>query len=478
MDISRFAELIFKDFPYTPTESQLNLINSLSGFIFDPQANSLFMLKGYAGTGKTTVISIFVNNLPKIGINTVLLAPTGRAAKVLSSYSGKKAFTIHKKIYFLTTGSEGTARLVLSQNKHKNTIFMVDEASMIPDDSIAPDFSLFSARNLLDDLISFVYSGEGCRLVLIGDSAQLPPVGIEQSPALNLDFLKASYHFKIKTFELKEVVRQSLESGILANATEIRKNILENNPVIRLDLKNYQDITRISGSELEDVLNDAFSHTGSEETVIITRSNKRANVFNQEIRKRILFLENEISTGDYLMIVKNNYYWIEKESTPGFLANGDIVEIMRIEKYEELYGFRFANIMVRLIDYPEENHLSVKILLDTLTVDGPSLSVSDNRRLYEEVLKDYEEIPSKRARIEKVKNNPYYNALQVKFAYSLTCHKTQGGQWERVFIDQGFITEEQINREYLRWLYTAITRATKSLYLVNFHERFFKYTET
>jgi exodeoxyribonuclease-5 len=350
---------------------------------------------------------------------------------------------------------------------------MVDEASMIPDDSVASDFSLFSSRNLLDDLITYVYSGEKCRLVLIGDSAQLPPVGIEESPALNLDYLKSAYHLAVQTCELKEVVRQSLESGILANATVIRKNILQNNPVIRIEMKDFTDLIRLSGTELEDALNEAFSGSGLQETVIITRSNKRANIFNQEIRKRILFLENEISTGDYLMIVKNNYFWIGKDSKPGFLANGDIVEIVRIEKFEEMFGFRFANVVIRLTDYPDENDLSVKIMLDTLMLDGPSLPAAANRRLFEEVLKDYDDIPSRRAKIEKAKNNPYYNALQVKFAYSLTCHKTQGGQWERVFIDQGFIAEEQVNREYLRWLYTAFTRATGSLYLVNFHESFF-----
>jgi exodeoxyribonuclease-5 len=474
MDSKHFANLILQDFPYAPTETQNSLIHVLSDFMIHSSGRELFILKGYAGTGKTTVVSSFVKSLPAIGRESVLLAPTGRAAKVLSSYSGKKAFTIHKKIYFLSTGYDGAVRLVLSVNKHKNTIFMVDEASMIPDDSVSPDFSLFSIRNLLDDLVSYVYSGENCNLVLIGDTAQLPPVGIDESPALNLEYLKNTYHFQIDTFELKEVVRQSLESGILANATNLRKNILENKPEAVIELGSYPDLIRINGTELEDILNESYSNSGAEETVVITRSNKRANIFNQEIRKRILYLENEIATGDYLMIVKNNYFWVTKESKPGFLANGDIVQIMRIEKYEELYGFRFATIVIRLMDYPEENDLSVKILLDTIMVDGPSLPRQDHQCLYEEVMKDYEEIPSKRVRVEKVKNNPYYNALQVKFAYSLTCHKTQGGQWERVFIDQGYITEDQINREYLRWLYTAFTRATKLLYLVNFNDRFFK----
>ncbi|MCD4730916.1 MAG: AAA family ATPase [Bacteroidales bacterium] len=472
MTITSFVNQILTQFQYTPTQSQVKLIHTLSEFLYHPNENSLFVLKGYAGTGKTSLVSLFVNNLYHLNKKSVLLAPTGRAAKVFSGYSGKKAFTIHKKIYLFTTGPDGNFRLILSENKSKDTVFMVDEASMIPDDISTPDFGLFSTRSLLNDLISYAYNGKGNRLVLIGDTAQLPPVGMDESPALNIDYLKNSFHLNVTSYEMKEVVRQSLESGILANATNLRKK-LHDNKGLTIQVNNYPDLQRITGNELEDVLNTAYSNSGTEETIIITRSNKRANVFNQEIRNRILFMENEISSGDHLMIVKNNYFWIDKNSGPGFLANGDIIQIQRIDKYETFYGFRFADVTVKLLDYPNENKITVKIILDTLMSEGPSLSQKKNQQLFEEILKDYEDIPSRRKKIEQVKNSPFYNALQVKFAYALTCHKTQGGQWETVFIDQGYLTEAHINKEYYRWLYTAFTRATKKLYLVNFHERFF-----
>ncbi|MCD4790721.1 MAG: AAA family ATPase [Bacteroidales bacterium] len=469
-----FSKLILKNFPYKPTNNQEILINKLSEFLFIKKDNSIFVLKGYAGTGKTTVVSSIVKNLNYIGKKSVLLAPTGRAAKVLSTYSGKKAFTIHKKIYLLATKNDGSVRLTLARNIHENTIFLVDEASMIPDNSVSPDMSLFSRRNLLEDLINYVYEGENCKLILIGDTAQLPPVGLEVSPALNLEYLERFFNLSINTYELKEVVRQALESGILANATNIRNRIVRMNQGYLINLENFTDIKRITGEELEDALNEAYSKTVHEETVVITRSNKRANIFNQEIRKRILFLENEITAGDYLMAVKNNYFWLDKDSKAGFIANGDIIEILRIGKFYELYGFRFADVTIRMTDYPDEKDLNVKILLDTLMIDGPSLTSKENQRLFDEVKKDYEDIPSRRKRIEEVKNNPFFNALQVKFAYALTCHKTQGGQWKNVFIDQGYLTEERINKEYFRWFYTAFTRATDKLYLVNFHDRFFK----
>lgn len=473
MDSSYFVNQILSQFPFIPTTSQLTLVNKLSQFLLKQDDNALFVLKGYAGTGKTSLVSIFVNNLYKIHKKFVLLAPTGRAAKVFSGYSGKKALTIHKKIYLLTTGSDGNFRLVLSENKHQDTIFMVDEASMIPDNVSAPDFGLFSSRSLLNDLITYVYNGKRNTLILVGDTAQLPPVGMDESPALNIEYLKSSFQLDIQTFEMKEVVRQSLKSGILANATNLR-NILDNEERrLTIQLENFPDLENITGSELEDVLNTAYTNSGKEETIIITRSNKRANIFNQEIRNRILFMENEINAGDHLMIVKNNYFWIDKDSQPGFLANGDIIQIQRIEKYENYYGFHFADISIKLLDYPNEKEITVKILLDTLKSEGPSMSQKENQQLFEEVLKDYDDIPSRRKKIEQVKNSPFYNALQVKFAYALTCHKTQGGQWETVFIDQGYLTDAHINKEYYRWLYTAFTRATKKLYLINFHEQFF-----
>lgn len=473
MAVSYFVNQILSQFPFTPTTSQLSLINKLSQFLLQPNDNSLFVLKGYAGTGKTSLVSLFVNNLYKLNKKAVLLAPTGRAAKVFSGYSGKKAFTIHKKIYLLTTSSDGNNNLILSENKHQDTVFFVDEASMIPDNISTPDLGLFSNRSLLNDLISYVYNGKRNTLILIGDTAQLPPVGMDESPALNIEYLKSSFQLDVKTLEMKEVVRQSMQSGILANATNLRTKLNDEEYKLTIKLDHFPDLEHITGSELEDVLNSAYSNSGKEETIIITRSNKRANVFNQEIRNRILYMENEISSGDQLMIVKNNYFWIDKDSQPGFLANGDIIQIQRIEKYEDFYGFRFADVSVKLLDYPEEKEITVKILLDTLMSDGPSLSQKENQQLFEEVLKDYEDIPSRRVQIEHVKINPFYNSLQVKFAYALTCHKTQGGQWETVFIDQGYLPEAHINKEYYRWLYTAFTRATKKLYLVNFHEQFF-----
>lgn len=474
MDKNRFIYSLIAEFPYTPTNSQHILINKLSNFLLEENQKSLFVLTGYAGTGKTTIVSLFVKHMMSLGKKSVLLAPTGRAAKVFSSYSEKHAFTIHKKIYFTATGSDGTVKLLLSENKHKNTIFIVDEASMIPDNSISKEWSLFSSRNLLEDLLNYIYSGENCKLILLGDTAQLPPVGATISPALDIKFLNRSYNLEIQTAELTDVVRQAIESGILANATNIRRKISTAKSVAKISVENFNDIVRITGDELEDLINTAYSISGLEETVIITRSNKRANNFNQEIRNRILFKENEIATGDLLMIVKNNYFWIDKESKPGFLANGDMIEILRILKFEELYGFRFADVTVRLIDYPEEKDINLKLCLDTLMVDGPSLAQKDNQRLFDAILVDHEDIPSKRKRIENVKNSPYYNALQVKFGYALTCHKTQGGQWETVFVDQGYITKENINVEYYRWLYTAITRSTKKLYLLNFNDLFFE----
>jgi exodeoxyribonuclease-5 len=474
MDAEGFANLILDKFSYNPIKSQEKLISKLSDFVFNSGPNEIFILEGYAGTGKTTVVSALVKNLSFIRKRSVLLAPTGRAAKVFSSYSGKNAFTIHKKIYELTTGHDGSLKLVLAQSNYKNTIFLVDEASMIPDQSAGSNDSFFSDRNLLHDLIDYVFQGENCRLILIGDSAQLPPVGINISPALDLKYLSASFQVQTRFFQLKEVVRQSLESGILYNATNIRNIIGKNEQQLIFDTDQFTDIIPINGVELEDHLNSTFSGKGLENAVIITRSNKRANIFNQEIRHRILFRENEIDAGDLMMVVKNNYFWSDKKEGPAFIANGDIIELLKIEKYEEIYDHRFAEATIRLIDYPGQHELRVKLMLDTIMINGPSLSYNDQKNFFAEVLKDYENIPSRRKRIEEVKNNPYYNALQVKFGYALTCHKTQGGQWKHVFIDQGYLTEEHINQEYFRWLYTALTRATEKVYLVNFHERFFQ----
>jgi len=475
MDLTRVIAMLSEEFPYEPTAGQDKLLSELAVFLTiswrDP--NALFILRGYAGTGKTTVVKALVEVLPRIGKRTALLAPTGRAAKVLNTYTKREANTIHRKIYFARTNKDGLIELKLQTNYHKHTLFIVDEASMIQH-VMATEGMLFSTRNLLDDLFKFVYSGENCRMLFIGDAAQLPPVGLDHSPALDQNFLKNGYHLSIDGFELTEVVRQARESGILVNATKVREQLQTNElqlPFFRVE--GFKDIVRLSGPDLEEELNRAWSGNGKENSVVICRSNKRANIFNREIRRRILFLEEEISTGDYLMVVKNNYFWLPVESSAGFIANGDIVELTRIRNYQELYGFRFADVTIRFLDYPDEKELEVKIILDTLMSESAALPQADNNRLFQAVLADYEDISSRRERIEKVKANPYFNALQVKFAYAMTCHKTQGGQWDNVFIEQGYLNDKMLNLEFGRWLYTAVTRATKKLFLVNFEDRFF-----
>jgi exodeoxyribonuclease V len=476
MNQTEFAGAILKNLPHIPTKGQQTLAELLADFIFarsDGKRHLMFLLKGYAGTGKTSMISSLVRTLPQQGKKTVLLAPTGRAAKVLSHYSGKPAFTIHRKIYMHQTLPNGGIKITLRQNLHKNTLFIVDEASMIQGQSENSDLSLFSSRNLLDDLIDYVYSSN-CRLLLAGDTAQLPPVGMDISPALDPQLLKAAYPLQLDSYELTEVVRQEKESGILFNATLLRQNLKsENFKPPFFHLKKFEDIIRISGQELEDALNHSIYSKGVESTVVVTRSNKKANLFNREVRNRILFRDQEITAGDLIMVVKNNYFWLQQDSATGFIANGDTIEILKVSKVEEMYGFRFADVFARLVDYPEEPELEIKILLDTLASESASLSQEENRKLFEEVMKDYEDVPSRTKRFEELRNNPYFNALQVKFAYALTCHKTQGGQWEDVFIDQGYLPDDRMNREYLRWLYTALTRATRRVYLVNFNDNLF-----
>jgi exodeoxyribonuclease V len=467
-----FSNQILSVFPFEPTRGQRELAEKLGSFINEPSPRSVFILKGYAGTGKTSFISAMVKALPLIRKKAVLLAPTGRAAKVLAGYAGQPAWTIHKRIYFQRVGRDGSISLVLQKNLYRNTIMIVDEASMIAGASQERD-QVFSSRNLLDDLMEYVASGESCKLMMIGDTAQLPPVGLPVSPALDLDYLKSRYDLKIFNYELTEVMRQSFESGILFNATRLRDIIAAGTvayPLFRLN--NKTDIIRIAGADLEELLHSAFA-SGNSETVVVCRSNKRANMFNQEIRNRILFLENEITSGDCLMVVRNNYFWLNPDSGPGFIANGDLIELMRIRNTEELYGFRFADVTVRLLDYPNEPPYDVKILLDVLSSDSPALPDEAQKRLFNAVMEDYNDIPQRSQRLEKVRTNPYYNALQVKFGYALTCHKTQGGQWQHVFIDQGFLKDEMINTEYLRWLYTALTRASEKAYLVGFQEKFF-----
>ena len=475
MDLSKVIALLRREFPYEPTEGQDKLMGELAAFLTLSwkKSNALFILRGYAGTGKTTLVKALVNVLPALGKRSVLMAPTGRAAKVLSSYTGKEANTIHRKIYFANTSKDGFILLKLQTNLHKHTLFIVDEASMIQH-GLSGEGSLLSSRNLLDDLFTYVYSGENCRVLFIGDAAQLPPVGLDKSPALDHEFLRQAYHLEIDTFELTEVVRQARESGILSNATRVRSKL--GGAKFELPLfstSGFRDIIRLTGSGLEEELHLAWSGAQKENSVVVCRSNKRANIYNREIRRRILFLEEEISAGDYLMVVKNNYFWLPQGSAAGFVANGDIVELLRIRKIEELYGFRFADVTIRFIDYPDEKELDCKILLDTLMSESAALTQADNNRLFNTVMEDFQDIPSRRGRVEKVKASPWFNALQVKFAYALTCHKTQGGQWDTVFVDQGYLNDSMITPEFGRWLYTAVTRATRKLYLVNFEERFF-----
>ncbi|WP_194767435.1 ATP-dependent RecD-like DNA helicase [Tamlana sp. I1] len=473
MNASQFYLLIKQQFPFTPTLKQNIVLQQLSEFILSPSPNLLYLLKGYAGTGKTTIVGSIVTNLWKAKKSAVLLAPTGRAAKVISNYSGKEAFTIHKKIYFPKKEKGGGVKFVLQPNKHKNTIFIVDEASMIPDTPAESKFS--EMGSLLDDLMQYVYSGHQCKLLLIGDTAQLPPVKLDISPALDENTLSLNYNKEVTRMELDEVVRQDQDSGILANATVLRETLSSSFfDAFKFDLAPYKDIVRlVDGYEIMDAINDSYSALGNEETAIIVRSNKRANLYNQQIRSRILFNENELSAGDYLMVVKNNYFWVKPTTEAGFIANGDIIEVLEIFRLEELYGFRFAEVKVRMVDYPKMTPFETVLLLDTIDAETPSLTYEDSNRLYQEVMKDFETETSKYKKFLKVKGNKHFNALQVKFSYAITCHKSQGGQWDTVFVEQPYLPNG-IDKDYLRWLYTAVTRAKEKLYLIGFKDEFFE----
>jgi exodeoxyribonuclease-5 len=464
--------ILTRNLPFSPTTCQLQLIDVLSGYIFSDEPDQIMLIKGYAGTGKTTMLYSLTQALNEFKIRSVLLAPTGRAAKVLGGYTKMPAFTIHKKIYRQKSNSDGMGHFALDQNLYKNTYFIVDEASMISNET--SENSVFGSGKLLDDLLEYVYSGENCRLVLVGDSAQLPPVGLNISPALEPASLE-NYGFSVKMVELTDVVRQAEGSGILSNATKIRNRIGNNNNesgFFPVNLNNFEDIERISGAELIESITSSYQKYGIFETAIVTRSNKRANLYNKGIRGSILYRENEIEKGDLLMVVKNNYFWIEEDMKLDFIANGDIAEVVKIYKYEELYGFRFANVCLRFIDY-EDVEFDCKIFLETLSIETASLSYDQNRQLFEAVSEDYAEIRNKRERWKKVKENSYFNALQVKFAYAITCHKAQGGQWKAVYIDHGFVNDDMLDTEFYRWLYTAFTRPTEKLFLVNFNKGFF-----
>jgi ATP-dependent exoDNAse (exonuclease V) alpha subunit len=468
---SDFHKELLNKFSYHPTIKQSKLFYLLVEFLFSKNERSLFLLKGYAGTGKTTTISTLVSSLWKINKKSVLLAPTGRAAKVISVYSKKQAFTIHKKIYFPKKMPNGSVDFVLQNNKHINTIFIVDEASMIPDRP--QNGKLFENGSLLDDLISYVYSGRNCKLILIGDTAQLPPVKLKLSPALEETRLEVEYSKMVHQIELDEVTRQHQNSGILANATLLRTLIENNSIYFEFDL-NFPDIIRLEdGYDIEDAITGSYDNDGVEDTAIIVRSNKRANQYNQQIRSQIRGQENEISPGDYVMVVKNNYFWLKESSEAGFIANGDTCEVLRIHAIKELYGFKFAEVDIRMIDYPDQKPFETVLLLDTLASETPSLTYEESNKLYEAIREDYCHEKSKYKQLLAVKKNVFFNALQVKFSYAITCHKSQGGQWKTIFIEQPYLPEGP-SKEYFRWLYTAITRAQEKLYLIGFKDDYFE----
>ncbi|MDR2980011.1 MAG: AAA family ATPase [Bacteroidales bacterium] len=465
-----YITLMHKEMPFPPTPGQEEAIALLINFLCSNEQQQLFLLKGYAGTGKTTIVSTLVRVLALAQQDAVLLAPTGRAAKIFSNYAGKKAYTIHKHLY-RSTMQEGLLHFARKRNIFKNKLFIVDEASMISDKSFSLDSQ---GRTLLDDLISYVFEGENCKLLFIGDEAQLPPVGEANSPALMPDYLKQNFSLQLTVFQLTDVVRQALDSGILYNANILRQKIGKEDYLFPLfPAAHLPDFNNVEGSDLEELLNTLYVNYEHDEVVVVTPNNKRAILYNNEIRNRILYRENTISTGDSLMAVKNNYYWVDEKSPVGFIANGDMLELMAIRKMQEIYGFRFADVTVRLCDYPDYPTIDIKIILDSLAGNTPALSPEENDRLYHKVGKDYEEILNKRIRYLKMKADPFLNALQVKFGYSLTGHKTQGGQWKVVLIDQLFFKDKPIDKEFLRWLYTAVTRATEKVYLINFPEKAF-----
>ncbi|WP_299434951.1 AAA family ATPase [uncultured Maribacter sp.] len=468
-----FFNLLKSKFPHEPTLKQIVALQKLATYILSKEKEQVFLLKGFAGTGKTTLIGTMVSCLWQVGSKAVLMAPTGRAAKVMSNYSNTKAFTIHRKIYFPKKQSGGGVQFVMAPNKHRNTIFIVDEASMIPDRPA--DSKLFENGSLLDDLIQFVYSGNNCKLILIGDTAQLPPVHLSLSPALDEDKLALNYNKDVVKLELDEVVRQAEDSGILVNATLLREELQGSfYDTFKFNVEPFKDIVRLQdGYEIQEAIDTSYSENGKEETAFIVRSNKRANLYNENIRSRILFLENELAVGDYMMVVKNNYFWLKPESEAGFIANGDIIEVLEIFRFKEIYGFKFAEVKVTMVDYPNQKPFETVLLLDTISAESPSLSYEDGNKLYQEVMKDYEQESSKYKKFLAVKNNKFFNALQVKFSYAITCHKSQGGQWNTVFVEQPYMPNG-IDREYLRWLYTAVTRAKKQLYLIGFKNDFFE----
>jgi len=462
---------ILNEFPFKPTSDQIEAIHQFSDFINDNTSSKIFLLKGYAGTGKTTMIASWLKPLQKTGYKPILMAPTGRAAKVMSTYAKTKAVTIHKRIYFAQQGKQGGIQFKLQKNKFKKAVFIVDEASMIGDEKSSA--KLFQNGSLLQDLIQYAHEGFQCKLVFVGDTAQLPPVKQELSPALNQDYLSSYFSVDVVETQLSEVLRQDAMSAILLNATNLR-NQMNNNTIdpFQFSIHSKTDITHLQdGYDIQGALEDGYKDVGRTETTIIVRSNKRANLYNRQIRTQIMSLENDLAVGDLLLVVKNNYFWLSTESQAGFIANGDVIEVLRILSFQELYGFRFARVHVQLVDYPDQDSFDTVLILDALDAEGHALTYEQSNELYNKVRQDYAHLP-KYKQYTEVKKNPFFNALQVKFAYALTCHKAQGGQWKRVFIEKPYLPEGP-SLDYYRWLYTAITRASEQLFLIGFKEEDF-----
>lgn len=471
------ASIIAKSYPFAPTEEQLRFCSEAANFLSRPNDEACFILKGYAGTGKTTSVAALVKALPMFGLKAALLAPTGRAAKVMSNYTQKKALTIHKKIYRKKSAVSMDMVFQLAPNLATNTIFIVDEASMIAD-----EWSTQNGSSFLGDLLEFVFqpapdgSPKNCYLFFVGDTAQLPPVGSVDSPALNPEYLSSNFHLDVTCVELTEVVRQEKKSGILANATMLRRlvNDYDEEPHFpKFITKGFKDIFRMTGIKFVEGLEYAYGKYGIENSLVVCRSNKSANIYNNQIRARLLYRDEELTGGDYIMVVRNNYFWLPDDNETAFIANGDMARIIRVRREEERYGFRFAEVALELVDFPDVGAITCKVLLDTLQIESPNLPYEASKKLYEGLLLDYEHIVNRKERLLAIKQDPYYNALQIKFAYAVTCHKAQGGQWDAVFVDQGFLTEDMVDLDFMRWLYTAVTRAKKELFLVNFSKDLF-----
>ena len=478
MIIDELKYKILQQFGFPPTQEQAHALEVFAEFLTDRDPHAVMILRGSAGTGKTTLSGAIVRTLKEIRQKVMLLAPTGRAAKVFSLNSGSPAYTIHRRIYREKSFSGVEGQFNLNDNLYTDTLFMVDEASMIANMGLGG--MSFGSGCLLDDLVHFVYQGRNDRLLLIGDKAQLPPVGEEESPALHAAMLEG-YGLKVYECDLNEVLRQSEESGILYNATMIRQMITHDDitQLPKIHFAGYSDIKPMPGAELIEALADSYHHVGLDDTIVVTRSNKRANVFNQGIRNMVLDREEELSQGDILMIVKNNYYWMEEErksnnklqsnDIPAFLANGDRAKVLKVRRRIDLYGFRFATLLLQFPDYGNYE-LEATVLLDTLTSEAPALTHEQQEQLFHQIEEDYQDIPLKADRMKAIRQDQFFNALQVKFAYAVTCHKAQGGQWAHVYVDQGYMTDDMLNPDYIHWLYTAFTRATEMLYLVNWPE--------